>query len=240
MNTTAIIYTRFSPRPNAAECESMQAQAERCERYCEMRNFAVVGAIQDPEISAGRPMLERPGGKRLIAQTLCRNPDARHVIIDKLDRGFRNAADCLGLVERWNKNGISLHIVSYYGMAIDTSSAMGKLFLTFLAGFAEFERNLIVERTSEAMRRHQAQGRAMNGEPPYGKRRLGKALVPHGGELATIQAMVTMEKEGTGLREICRRLNRAGMTARSGQWHHTTIKTILDRHRGTVADEVVA
>jgi len=47
--------------------------------------------------------------------------------------------------------GIDLHIVDMGGQAIDTTTAVGRLFLTIVAAMAEMERGLISERTQESM-----------------------------------------------------------------------------------------
>ncbi|MBI1827808.1 MAG: recombinase family protein [Planctomycetes bacterium] len=54
--------------------------------------------------------------------------------------------DCLTTVERWEKSGVTLHVVDLGGNAIDTASAAGRFMLVVLAGAAEMERNLTRER----------------------------------------------------------------------------------------------
>ena len=76
----------------------------------------------------------------------------------KLDRGFRNAGDCLATVERWERSGIALHVVDLGGNAIDTTSAAGRFMLVVLAGAAEMERNLTRERTRSALAGKRANG----------------------------------------------------------------------------------
>ena len=61
----------------------------------------------------------------------------------KLDRLGRNALDVLTLIDVLKKREISVRILN---LGIDTAGAGGKLFLLLLAGFAEFERNIIRER----------------------------------------------------------------------------------------------
>jgi len=75
-----------------------------------------------------------------------------HQSLLKLDCLFRNASDALHTTEAWDKQGISLHFVDMGGMAVDTSSAMGRMMLTMLAGFAQFERDLCADRTKSALK----------------------------------------------------------------------------------------
>src|SRR6266576_5058844 len=69
----------------------------------------------------------------------------------KLDRLFRDAEDALRQTKAWDRTGISLHLVDIGGQSMNTGSAMGRMFLTLMAGFAELERNLIAERTTAVL-----------------------------------------------------------------------------------------
>ena len=73
------------------------------------------------------------------------------VVMLKLDRGFRNAADCLNTIGDWEKTGIALHVIDLGGNLIDTTSVAGRFMLVVLAGAAEIERNLTREWTRSAM-----------------------------------------------------------------------------------------
>jgi DNA invertase Pin-like site-specific DNA recombinase len=63
----------------------------------------------------------RPGGERLVE--LLRKRRVARIIAFKLDRLFRNCADCLANVEAWERAGIALHLIDLGGSAVDTSSA---------------------------------------------------------------------------------------------------------------------
>jgi DNA invertase Pin-like site-specific DNA recombinase len=109
-------------------------------------------------------LAKRPAGAKvaaLLESGVC------DVVALKLDRLFRNAADALATTEEWHQAGISLHLVDMHGMALDTGSSMGKMFLTMLAAFAEFERNVISERTIAVLRHKRAHGEVYN-HAPYG------------------------------------------------------------------------
>ena len=69
----------------------------------------------------------------------------------KIDRLFRVTSDMLNTVDDLNDAGIDLHIVDMGGQAIDTTTAIGRLFLTIVGAMAEMERGLISERTQEGM-----------------------------------------------------------------------------------------
>ena len=72
------------------------------------------------------------------------------VMVTKLDRIGRSLQHLLGLFDEFNKKGIHFVAVT---QNIDTITAAGRLQLHILGAFAEFERNLISERTKEGMKR---------------------------------------------------------------------------------------
>ena len=149
LNGTAIAYIRVSTNEQATEGVSLAAQEERVQAYCIAAGLQLAGIIREEGISGKVELSKRPQGSRL-AQAMKKH-GAAHIVTLKLDRLFRNTRDALGTVDKWDKAGISLHIVDMGGQAISTTSAVGRMFLTMLAGFAQFERDLTSERTRAAM-----------------------------------------------------------------------------------------
>lgn len=76
--------------------------------------------------------------------------------VAKLDRLGRNAVDVLSLIDILKKRQIAVRILN---LGIDTSGAGGRLFLLLLAGFAEFERNIIRERIMAGLDVARAKGK---------------------------------------------------------------------------------
>ena len=68
------------------------------------------------------------------------------VIVTKLDRLARSTEDGLSLIKGWTEQGISIHVLN---MGLIDHTPTGKLILTVMLAFAEFERDMIVERTQE-------------------------------------------------------------------------------------------
>jgi DNA invertase Pin-like site-specific DNA recombinase len=118
---------------------SLEAQESAMRAYCRMRGLEIVEMVRDGGVSAGKPLADREGGKRVLK--LVHNHKVKGVIAWKLDRLFRDCSDCLLVTRRWDKQGVSLHLIDLGGQAVDTSSAMGRFFLTVIAGVAELERN---------------------------------------------------------------------------------------------------
>ena len=148
----------------------------------------------------------------------------------KLDRLFRNAVDALSHVEEWDQAGISLHLIDLGGQSINTGSSMGKMLLTMLTGFAEFERNMIAERTTVALRYKKADGEVCN-HVPFGYEAKDGQLVPDPPEQALIARMANWRSQGISYNEIANILNGEGVpTKRAGStWGAQTVFNILSR-----------
>ena len=151
----------------------------------------------------------------------------------KLDRGFRNAGDCLTNIEQWEREGIALHVADLGGNAIDTTSAAGRFMLVVLAGAAEMERNLTRERTRAALAVKRANGQRI-GSVPYGFNLGddGTTLEPNESEQSVVQDIRAMREAGKTLKAIAEALTERGVstkTGKSSRWSHSAIVRILRR-----------
>jgi len=122
---------------------------------------------------------------------------------------------------------VALHLVDMGGAALDTTSATGRMMLTMLAGFAEFERALAVERTTAALRHKREHGRVY-GPTPYGFARAGDELHEDPDEVATVATIRGLRAEDLSLRAIAARLIADGVpTKRGGTWAPSTVSKLL-------------
>src|SRR5437016_1691523 len=87
------------------------------------------------------------------------------------------------------------------GQPVNTGSSMGKMLITMLAGFAEFERNMIAERTTAALRHKKAHGEVYN-HVPFGFMAEDGNLIPNATEQAVIARMQALRAEGTSYNAI--------------------------------------
>jgi DNA invertase Pin-like site-specific DNA recombinase len=226
--TKAVAYVRVS---TGKQDLSMEAQEERIRLYCQLSGLELAEVIRERGVTGKLKLHKRPEGKRvaeLIAAGVC------HIVALKLDRLFRNAADALVHVEEWEQAGISLHLVDMGGQSINTGTSMGKMLITMLAGFAEFERNMIAERTTAALRHKKSHGEVY-GHVPYGQMVRDGKLVPDPTEQAVIARMKVLrairkseKKVLTSYKEIADVLNAEGIpTKHNGVWAQQTVKNIL-------------
>ena len=222
----AIIYARFSPRRNADNCESCQTQIEYCHKYCLLNNLDVISEYSD-EAMSGATAANRTGLQSAL-EMACKNKAI--LVVYSLSRLARNTKETIEIAQRLEKSGADLASLHE---KIDTTTAMGKFVFTLLAALAELERQQIAERTSEAMLRHQASGRRMSSQTPFGwicDPDNPARLIEDKQEQQAITAILQFHQQGYKLRRITRELTKAGFTPRQAIWHHKTIGGIIHKH----------
>jgi len=228
MKNLAIGYARVSTWEQAAEGFSLGAQRGVIEAYCRIKGLALTEIVEDPGVSASRPLAQRPGGSRLMA--LVESGKIGHVVFARLDRGFRNASDCLTTIEAWRKRGVAVHFCDLGGSSLDTESPHGRFLLCVLAAVSEMERNLIAERTKNVLSFKRQNGQ-IYGPVPYGFEREGDCLRPDPEEMDVLAIIKRMREEGHSLRAIAATLNASGIPTKRGgkRWAPETIRKLLSR-----------
>ena len=111
--------------------------------------------------------------------------------VTRLDRLARSTGDLLGIVRRLDAKAVALRILDFGGEAVNTAGPTGRLLLTVFAAFAQFEREMMLERQREGIARARAAGK-YRGRKPTARARAG--------EIRALRA------EGVGATEIARRL----------------------------------
>ena len=134
------IYARVSTTNQVEEGYSIDGQIDSLEKYCDAMGWEVYNKYIDAGFSGGS--LDRPEMTNLINDV--KNGSFDTVLVYKLDRLSRNVRDTLYLI----KDVFNINKIDFVSIQenIDTSSAMGTLFLTLLSAIAEFEREQIKER----------------------------------------------------------------------------------------------
>jgi putative DNA-invertase from lambdoid prophage Rac len=106
-------------------------------------------------ISGGVSAAQRPGFLKLLD----RMEEGDVLVVTKLDRLGRNAMDVRETVEMLATRGIRVHCLALGG--VDLTSAPGRMTMQVLNAVAEFERDLLIERTNSGIARAKAEGKAM-------------------------------------------------------------------------------
>lgn len=208
------VYARMSTDQQEA---SIPIQLERCKAYIKMAGLTEdgepTGVFRDPGVSGGKPIGERPAGSELMRRV--RRGD--HVVVATLDRMFRNSGDCSTTIERLTRMGVALHVTNMNGMAIDTSSPVGKLQVDTLGAFAEFDRRSLVERLRRGKERAALIRPMRKSKKRFGLRELWSGPVGSDGRRA-FKGYAVDEVEAE-LISIIVRMRRAGNTWDSIRHH---------------------
>ena len=225
----AIAYIRVSSQRQVDEGVSLDAQKRRILDYARFKGIPLDESdiIIEKGVSAGIPLWERPKGramKRMLA-----SGQYQHLMAMKIDRLFRVTTDMLSTIDELNAGGIDLHIVDMGGQAIDTTTAVGRLFLTIVAAMAEMERGLISERTQESMGQLKAMNRRFT-HSIYGWDVTEQGnLIPNWNEQHVIDYMVWQLSNGMSATAVARQLNREGLKGkRGGKWTAGSVIKVKD------------
>ena len=224
----AICYIRVSTEEQVLEGVSLNAQRERLEAYCSLKGLQIVEVIADEGISASKALETRPGGKKVV--TLLKRKEIKHIVALKLDRLFRNTEDALRNTAAWERRGLSLHLVDLGGQSIDSGTAVGRILLTMLAAFGEFERSLVSERTIAALAYKRRHNEVFN-HVPYGYDQVGNRLVINEAEITVVGEIRGWREAGATFRAIAARLNGQNvLSKKGGVWYASTVQNVLDVH----------
>jgi site-specific DNA recombinase len=221
----AIAYIRVSSQRQVDEGVSIQAQKRRILEYVRYKklNLANDDIIIEEGVSGGIPLWDRPKGR--ILQRRLVTGQYTDIVTMKLDRMFRLTTDVLTTIDELNDADIDLHIVDLNGEAVDTSTTMGRFFLTLMGALAEMERGLISERTTEAMNQLRATNKQFT-KSIYGwDVNADGMFIPNWIEQDIIDYMAwQVEVNGMATAAVARSLNKRGITGkRGGKWQGNSI-----------------
>jgi len=199
------IYTRKSTSAGLdQDFSSLDAQLAACEGYIDQRAGIGWAAGGEPYQDGGftGANLDRPGMKRLLDDVDAGLIDV--VVVYKVDRLSRSLLDFARLMARFQETGTAFVSVT---QNFSTADAMGRLTLNMLMSFAEFEREMISERTRDKMAAARRRGKWTGGPVPYGYRAVEKKLVVDEEEAAVVREIFDLYLARGSATGISRRLN---------------------------------
>jgi DNA invertase Pin-like site-specific DNA recombinase len=218
------VYTRKSTEEGLLqEFNSLDAQREAAEAY--IRSQGGLGwkliptRYDDGGFSGGN--LERPALQQLLADIDAERVDC--VVVYKVDRLSRSLLDFARMMERFERRNVSFVSIT---QQFNTTTSLGRLTLNILLSFAQFEREIIGERTRDKLGAARRKGKWIGGTPP-----LGYDVPPEGGRLlindaegAQVREIFALYVRYRGLVRVAEELNKRGWrtkhwTSRSGRWH---------------------
>ena len=237
MDERVAIYARVST-DEQTERQTIDNQLVACREYCSSRGLEVVAEFKDEGISGTIPLDERPEGHRLLE--VAGDGLFHRVVVYRLDRLARDVPG--GILAYRRLQALGAPVVSASESWDDTPS--GKLVFNLFISIAEFEKDLIRERTSAGRRRRVRSGKYQASHPPFGyvyDRQTGQ-LGLHRENAAIVRQMFQWARDGAGLKTIASRLEEKGVAPPSPShpkrrsnwgWHFTTVYKILTAPRYT-------
>lgn len=143
---------------------SLDAQKDKLKRYAEFQDMVIAGEYSD-EGKSGKNIEGRPQFQQMLRDIETTKDKVEYVLVFKLSRFGRNAADVLSSLQRMQDYGVNLICVED---GIDSSKDSGKLMISVLSAVAEIERENILVQTMEGRRQKAREGKWNGGFAPYG------------------------------------------------------------------------
>ena len=215
------IYTRKSTEEGLEqEFNTLDAQRESGEAYVKSQQHegwvCLPDRYDDGGFTGGN--MERPALKRLMADIEAGRIDC--VVVYKVDRLSRSLLDFAQLIGKFDQHQIAFVSVT---QQFNTANSMGRLMLNVLLSFAQFEREIISERTRDKIAATRRKGKWTGGMPLLGYDVVESKLVVNQAEAEQVRDIFRLYLQHEGLVAVVQELDRRGW--RSKQW--TT-------HKGTV------
>lgn len=203
------IWIRVSSE-DAAKGESPEHHLERAKAYAAARGWRVKEVYDMAGIS-GKTVKEFPETKRMLADI-----KRRHItglIFSKLARLARNTRELLDFSEHFRDHGADMISIQD---SIDTSTPSGRMFYTFQAGQAQWEREEGAERQKASIITRAKLGKTINGQAPFGYQWKDRKLVIQPDEAPIRRKMYELFLQYRRKGTVAKLLNAAGHRTREG------------------------
>lgn len=228
--TKVYIYTRVSTSMQI-DGYSLDAQKERLTKYAEGNDMVIAGEYSD-EGKSGKNIAGRVDFQRMLNDIACKKDGVEYVLVFKLSRFGRNAADTLTSLQFMQDYGVNLISVED---GIDSSKEAGKLMVHVLSAVAEIERENILVQTMEGRKQKAREGKWNGGFAPYGYKLVDGELIIEEDEAEAIRIIFDkFVHTNLGYNGVVNYLNNNGIKKKARQngyltqFTTSTVKAILD------------
>ena len=218
--TRCAIYTRKSTEEGLEqEYNTLDAQRDAGEAYIKSQQHEGWVCLPNRYDDGGYTgaNMDRPAMRRLVADIEAGRVDC--VVVYKVDRLSRSLLDFSRLMETFERHKVSFVSVT---QAFNTASSMGRLVLNVLLSFAQFEREMISERTRDKIAAARRKGKWSGGMPILGYSVVNTKLVVDADEAKRVREIFDMYIEHESILGVVKELNSRG--CRTKRW--TTRKGI--------------
>jgi site-specific DNA recombinase len=209
------IYTRKSTEEGLEQAfNSLDAQREAAVAYIQSQKHVgwtlVETRFDDGGFSGGN--MERPALQQLLEQIEARQVDC--VLVYKVDWLSRSLLDFARLMDRFDQRSVSFVSVT---QQFNTTTSLGRLTLNILLSFAQFEREIISERTRDKMGAARRKGKWVGGTPllGYDVAPAGGSLVVNPSEARRVCEIFELYRSHRSLAEVVAELSQRGWITKS-------------------------
>lgn len=216
------VYVRVSTQEQAREGFSIPAQIVSLQAFCKSQNWEIVEEYKEEGKSAKD--LDRPKMKQMLSDI--KNNKFDLVLVHKLDRLTRSVHDLYQLLEYFEKHNVKFRSATE---VYDTTTAMGRLFITLVAALAQWERENLAERVKFGIEQMIDEGKRPGGHSAYGykfDKNFNCTIIEE--EARWVRKIFEWYEQGFGYRKISDRLNELNIKPRiAAEWNHNSIVTML-------------
>lgn len=216
------IYIRVSTDTQAEEGFSLEAQLQRLRAYCESQGWEIYDVYSDEGLSAKNT--ERPGLQRMMRDITNKHVDV--VLVHKLDRLTRNVIDLHQLIQQFEQHSVGFKSATE---VFDTTSAMGRLFITIVAALAQWERENLAERTKMGQIEMTRQGEWSGGRAAFGYDYVDNGLIINETQAEVVREIFSRYISGHGYKKLLQWLNDPShpQPAPRQRWTFNAIRYVL-------------
>lgn len=221
--TKIVAYLRVSTAGQELENQEFEIK-----NYAERNNLEIDEWISDV-ISGSSKALKRVGGVSISSI-----PNKSVLIVTELSRIGRSMFDINNVIGSLVERGVHVHLIKQ--SFVVKNDMLSKVFLMALSVAAEMERDLIGQRTREALRRRKFENRKYAKNTLYGFKVNEKEITPDKKELDFVLKVFSLSGMGFGVRKIASEMSKTHKPLRnSKEIYPTSIQQILDKKEDYVA-----
>lgn len=222
MNTA--VYIRVSTEEQVKEGFSIAAQKEKLGAFVRSQGWSIHEIYIDEGFSAKNT--SRPQLTRLLNDL--KTGEIQVVLVYRLDRLTRSVLDLYHLLHLFDQYDVRFKSCTE---VYDTTTAIGRLFITLVAALAQWERENLAERVKLGMGQMARERKRPGGPPPFGYVLHEGMLVIQPQEAETVRFIFQLYLTGSSVKRIAAELNQIGTLSRTGsKWSQATISHMLQNH----------
>ncbi|MGG1663471.1 recombinase family protein [Brevibacillus sp. NRS-1366] len=215
------VYMRVSTDDQARDGFSIPAQREKLLSYIHSQAWELADIYADEGVSAKDT--NRPALARLLADVRLGKIDV--VLVYRLDRLTRSVLDLYQLLQEFEQYGVRFKSSTE---VYDTTTAIGRLFITLVAALAQWERENLAERVKMGMGQMVRERKRPGGPPPFGYELVDGQLTVNPAEADGVRVMFEQYARGESPRRIAEMANTHGLRGKNGaMWSASAVLRLL-------------